>query len=645
MIKLASFDVFDTLVCRLVAEPTDVFRVMEAEHPDRFPTGFAAMRIESEVEARRRSSGEDISLSDIYQVLADRCNWTDSVMESLMVCEMTTEVRLCVPRHDVLETYRQFRNDGVRVVAISDMYLPETVIQAILDRCGIAVDELYVSSEVGVTKASGRLYEHVRQAEGVKPEEWVHHGDNFRADIENAIAAGLKAKHFPIAQFGLTETTGRPKSLCESIVTGTVRHILYGHRDRDLSSRVWRETGAAYTGLFAMQLCDFARRKAEQTGAEGIYFLARDGYVLKKVYDVMFPGEERQSVYLAASRRMINFIKTDKSDHNLGFIGANAKGLTGHELLGRINVSGDAGDPDLGKVLGSDDDAMPILDRYMDRIVERAALERTNVLAYLKDAGLLSDRPSVLVDVGWFCSIQKSLQRLLAQENHTGQLHGVYFGTNVAGGSELNAEGLLYTNHQPVQRSRAVGRHIEIMELLFTAPEQSIVTVEPNAEGGFSIVRTESDHEEARMRAAAEIVAGALDFATVVRGANLQALLLGDSAVEVAVTRFDRLVSKPGRDIVASIMAINHSVGFGGSRYEPFLKRGLSLRRPLQLLRAFIQSYWREALYRDLDWKERLLVSGPVLVAAHVQWHARRVLPKSVRVGVKSKLKRVLSLG
>ena len=137
-----AFDVFDTLIKRDVAKPTDVFLLQG--------TDFARARVCAEQAARAQNTGE-ITLPQIYAQPgmekfdpAEECAWENKVV---------------VPYALVQEAVRLLRAQGKRVYYISDMYLPPEQIAAMLDRCGYPpFDGGFVSSAYGVQKRSGALF-------------------------------------------------------------------------------------------------------------------------------------------------------------------------------------------------------------------------------------------------------------------------------------------------------------------------------------------------------------------------------------------------------------------------------------------------------------------------------------------------------
>ena len=67
------------------------------------------------------------------------------------------------------------------------------VYEKILKNNGYEMDRVFVSNEVGLTKATGNLYQYVKSELNVKPKEILHIGDNFWSDYKNAEDKGFRA--------------------------------------------------------------------------------------------------------------------------------------------------------------------------------------------------------------------------------------------------------------------------------------------------------------------------------------------------------------------------------------------------------------------------------------------------------------------
>ena len=186
---MVSFDVFDTLVCRPYDKPTDLFVDMEKKN---HISGFHDIRIRAEADARTNSAkpNREIDIFDIYEVLARQLGLD---AHELAEQEITAEKRCCYPNPDIMKVCHLLHKRDTRIVAISDMYLPEHTVRVLLEGCGYNMfDAVYVSCSCGVGKRCGGLFRLVRATEG-KPTRCIHVGDNLRADVLGARRAGWDA--------------------------------------------------------------------------------------------------------------------------------------------------------------------------------------------------------------------------------------------------------------------------------------------------------------------------------------------------------------------------------------------------------------------------------------------------------------------
>jgi predicted HAD superfamily hydrolase len=600
---VSSFDIFDTLICRLVDRPTDVFAIME----ETLGEDFAAARIQAERDARRASLSEEIGIDDIYRRLRDTGMSAKSSSEARDL-EYALERRLCVRREDMLRVLADRRDKGDRLIGISDMYLPGDFVRGVLKGLGIELDAVYVSSDLGATKHTGRLFGIVRDLEGIDESHWTHYGDNAHSDVAVPLSLGINAVHCPIRGSILHQSADNHDGTAASVVRAIERAAAYGDRSVGERDRVWFDIGSRHTGPIAAQLCLLARETADRTGASHIYFLARDGHVLKKVYETLFPDDPRKTVYMAASRRMINFPLRCHVEPDYGFLSASSVGLTVQELLGRIGVSV-ASDHDT--VVTSEENAGEIMRGYRDAIVAAANRELSELDSYIDHVGMSSAENAVLVDVGWFCSIQKSLASHLAASGRGVKLHGVYVGTNVKTETGFDATGLFFTAKRPAAGAVLVNSALEVMELLFTSSEDSIVTVVTDG-NGFDIVRHRTVGEQTRHVAADMIQKGAVAFAEYLKTSGLLYALASRAGRNATLDDFRSLIERPTAQVARCASAVEHCVGIGGSDRRPLVAKGITWRKPIGLIDGYRRSFWPAATRRLLGRQERFLLSPPV---------------------------------
>ncbi len=207
--KVVSFDIFDTLICRPFLHPTDLFHLLDC-YVNQIITCtdyivFTDIRIRAEALARevkraKQPLWEEVSLDEIYTEIANICPEIAAVTEQIKQKEIELEIKYCSTRKFGKELLECAAACQKRIICVSDMYLPESVITSILHSNGISTDYIYLSSEIGLTKSSGNLYDYVMKAEKLTTgSSIVHIGDNWWSDIENAKKKGIIAYHLPKA--------------------------------------------------------------------------------------------------------------------------------------------------------------------------------------------------------------------------------------------------------------------------------------------------------------------------------------------------------------------------------------------------------------------------------------------------------------
>lgn len=188
---VVSFDIFDTLLYRVVNKPTDVFYLMEPWAEEHFGIqDFGIKRITAEKEARDLTKSEEITLDDIYRVLHAGRETADKLKEK----ECKTEIMVLRRDNKMAELLSYAIEMGKKVLIISDMYQSKEFLQMAFKKVGINnYDVLYVSSEEKKTKAAGSLFAEVAEREKIDKKKWLHIGDNYHSDYAVPKKVGISA--------------------------------------------------------------------------------------------------------------------------------------------------------------------------------------------------------------------------------------------------------------------------------------------------------------------------------------------------------------------------------------------------------------------------------------------------------------------
>ena len=501
--SLVSFDLFDTLLVRVVGAPHDVFEAMAESLADRrhpLAVGFAQARVAAERRVRDRAAARgdnDVTLDDIYAAFEPA---PPGVLHEIAALEAETEALSIRADPQVKAAFDFIVASGVPVALVSDMYLPRSCIEAMLARAAIAGHrQLFLSGEINVAKANGTIWPHVRQAFGLAAtDSIVHLGDNPEADGVQAARAGVDAVLLtPHHTRQRDASPVRRRHWIEDSLTALAQQSLAQHRNDSAADPYWLRLAHSIVLPAALGMARFVRDRAEASGAERIHFLARDGLIFRKAYEAAWRRPEAPpSSYLWSSRRCLNLPAIEHLDAPaLDFLLSGTTALPAGDYLARIDL--DPATPRAATVLRHHDltKATPI-DSAVQRaamravlrdlepeIVARAAQERAPLLAHLEASGLFAGS-GLVVDLGWHGSLQRSLLRLARLQVPmracaTPHLAGCYLGTFARPQGQptpppIDTIGWLFDNDTPAAASAALRRSIEVIELLFSAPESGI---------------------------------------------------------------------------------------------------------------------------------------------------------------------------
>lgn len=404
--RAVAFDVFDTLLMRDVARPQDLFALMEETHAA--GSGFASNR--RQAEALARTPGVETTLAEIYA--------QPPLQGADPQAECAAELRVVVPCAELVRAAKACHDHGHKVYIISDMYLPAAQIDAMLRRCGVDfADGVFVSSEYGVQKRSGKLFRVFLQKTGLRARDVLFVGNDRRADWGGAALAGIRCLLVPAPV--VPAHYAAPSTAQEGALWAF------------LQNRVQGTSTAQYVGyaIVGPMLTAFAKwihdRRAELPETR-IVMLARDMDLVRHVYARLYPGEPAPG-YLRVSRRSLcpALLQRPMNEEGLNLL-ADAlprQALKADQVLEYCAFA--------SGVLPAGTDADEIIDlrtrpltgRTREFLLGLAALSKTSAgiavrrqaelaRAYLHSFFPQDGRPVLLVDIGSGGTTQRALKAL-----------------------------------------------------------------------------------------------------------------------------------------------------------------------------------------------------------------------------------------
>lgn len=629
---VVSFDVFDTLIARPFAEPSELFdAVGQALGID----GFRTLRIEGESLARRAAPDrEDITFSDIYAAIVSAGLLSGQVAGLAAEKELELERALCGSRPAGRRLYDEVRasNPDALILAISDMYLPAAEVAGLLASNGYSFDRVFVSSEYGRSKHTGGLFDVVRAELDLYPTRWVHVGDNPWSDVLMAKSRGIRVVGMPYSASGVPTT--RPS-------ISTANHDRLAHLALEQANglawpdREFARLGAHVGAPLVVGLARQVKKDADASGADTLLFLGRDGYVIEEVYARLYPNDQRRRVRFAGSRRVVGLAALEGLDSAaLSFLTGCKREVDLKRILARVGVTDpgalkaaracltapDAKDPPIHELVKAMHAAAPA-------ILEEGRKARALLLAYLTQEGIDLSSSTHVVDIGWGCSIQTTLARLLRQEGWAVTLTGTYLGTKDDAPADVAINGWLFQRGLPTERMRTTFHCLELPELLFSAPEYAVERL-AEVDGRIVPVRPRSAEEEGRIAAAAAMRPVVLAVAEWARRLEEAAPLLADRiyATDAVFPIYESVLRHPCVVLAEAVATVGHGEGIGETGHRPIVDPVAAQGTVTAAWRALRRSYWKEGVEAFLPTRRRLHLGLLVRFGAQVELglHCRR---------------------
>lgn len=461
-VHTVSFDAFDTLITRPWFKPSDQFAAIASDLrregllPDSVSDmQWMALRFDSEIEARKRSQSEETTLEEIYTLIGQSFGWNRQQRMLAAEIEFARELMDIRPIAHAMERMSAIQKAGKKTIVTSDTYFSSAELHRLLTRSGynISPEDIYASSDHGLTKGSGRLFSRLLESRGLSKHHLHHIGDQPVADGRAPANAGIGSticdEYAPTRYERIFAESRANEQLMSSAIAGCARVSRLSRSFEDVQSQtIWNVgTNVAAPLLFAYTLWVLHQARAQKISR--LYFMSRDGEIMLQIANIVrrrwdwpidcrYLYASRQSYALAALTDLgspaLHWI-TDWAESPtframLKRLGLSLKDL--QEELSRTRFSGDV-DWDRPLTTGEAAEALAIFSQpaIRDRVLSAAREQREVLADYLRQEGLADGAPWAICDVGWRGFIQHSLEKITASyPEFPRSFKGFYFGLN-----------------------------------------------------------------------------------------------------------------------------------------------------------------------------------------------------------------------
>ena len=315
--EIISFDIFDTLLYRELVFPGNVFSYIENKYNFK---NFMQNRTYSEQAYRvlkkaRNIDCEDITYNDIYLKL-------DKNYPKAKDLELEVEYNILKANEDMLDCYNYALQQNKKIILISDMYLDSSFLEKVLNKNGYYnFDKIYVSSETKKLKNTGAMFKHVIKDLNINPSKILHIGDNMVSDFDKAIENGITAYHY-VSHIELYDSLNhyllqKIKPFPSLKVLESINILKWEKEHRYNKINYWERFAYKIGGPIALTWLVNLIQISKYRNLTDIYFIARDGYMLKMIYDMVYDEKTMPKPhYVYATRKL----KTSCLNKNLEII-------------------------------------------------------------------------------------------------------------------------------------------------------------------------------------------------------------------------------------------------------------------------------------------------------------------------------------
>lgn len=485
---IISFDIFDTLLKRNVKNPEDVFKIMEYKIGYE---GFANKRIEAEKRARCTVNKEEVTLEDIYSYF-DKDN-----KKNLMQLEIDTEKSLLTVNPVLKDIYKICKDKNKIIYIISDMYIPKNYIEEILKKCGIDnYKNLYISCEEEKTKRTGSLFAEFLRREKINPKQVLHIGDSYKSDYINPRQYGMSSYLI----FNSCPNKLRKYLHIRKKQNLEIEYLDFFINNHSYTDDYYYKFGFSAFGPFLYGYVRWLHNNFIDNKIDKVFFLARDGMIMQKAYQLCFGKQCIENSYLEVSRRSLRvpvLWMDTRFETLLGmlspsemisiksiFDGVGLEIENYNDLIEKYNFSENT--VFFRNSILNNKELLSLYDELIPDILSNSKHEYNLLIQYLDENSVKGK--FAIVDIGWSGGMQRYLDQTLEKLEISHEIFGYYTGIanyykrNKDVVKNLQLNGYLFDfSHNKYDRDLRSG-FVGLFELLFLEQNGSVKKYKKNGE-------------------------------------------------------------------------------------------------------------------------------------------------------------------
>lgn len=321
---MITFNVFGTLIALKVGDKRGVFRLIQEELKTKYENMFSMNFIEDFVTIRMGAEElartnyltdekQEISLEEIYETMRLSYKFSRDMEKILIGLEETILIDSACLINKNFDIFQRISNQGEKIVLICETYYSDRVFEIIFEKvCPELLKYEYISSyKKKKNKISAALYQIISYEKKESFDTWVYYGTSDKKDaiipqnlgIKTVTLCEPKLKQFQKEILNIKSSLifqkyiGSSKMACE-----------------ECNNDFFEKLGCDYGGALYFPYVHWIIQKCQEEKINRLYFISRDGYILKKIADIIIRKKVLpiSTYYIYGSRkawRMSSFSK------------------------------------------------------------------------------------------------------------------------------------------------------------------------------------------------------------------------------------------------------------------------------------------------------------------------------------------------
>ena len=434
----------------------------------------------------------------------------------------------------------------------------------ILQENGFTEGKLYVSSKSGLTKRSGELFSYIKKEEKIDAGTWMHIGDSIMADNVLPAKIGIDTvlvkrdtSYNRYTDHVLCRKNKNYRQICHFI---DVRMPHY--------TDLFEQVGYAVLGPLLYGFSQWLKNSVPED--EAIVFLAREGAILKKAFEIL---STRPTKYFFISRNAASvpyIANTDDAEKILEFKAHTLRNsYTQKELVKSCGLS----EKEVSDIFSENhieenaivinaEQGQDLLKKVWPYIKKTAQRQYMLLQRYIEQLDLAKE--CALVDVGWHGTIQT----LLEQTGYTfrgrkihwkGYYMGILAEKNIKAYNDTEKHGFLFDEKKALKMRDTVRYSAPFFEMLFLSTQGSTEGYELKPSGEIRPVFSEPENDDKLCSIINRLQSAGLQFVKDLNHSPLNIICFDD---EISGANYQALARMPSQETLKLFQDFNAENGF-----------------------------------------------------------------------------------